>query len=307
VTILAYECSFSAPSGHHNVFFRGTDGEPWPVALMGSVKNLWAKIRAGDAITIPHHMGILWGGVTVEQQAAGPGLQPIVTTAPEVGTRLGDSVDWSIHDPLRRPLLEMYSLHGASEFYDPSDSLAYENARFTGARSVPGAHYARDAWAAGLELGIVAATDNHSSQPGQPQGGVAAVRASGLTREAIFDALAGKHTYATTGQRIYLDLTIAGVAMGGTGRARGPISGNVTIAAPSDIATVEILRLSDSTKAYNVAAHWDNAGRLLQTTFTDWPKGARAMYYLRLQLKEQVRGRDVRGWSSPVWLNLDRP
>jgi len=307
VTILAYECSFDAPSGHHNVFFRGTDGEPWPVALMGSVKNLWAKIRAGDAITIPHHMGIMFGGVTVEQQAAGPGLQPIVTTAGDVGTRLGNSVDWSIHDPLRRPLLEMYSLHGTSEFYDPADPLAYENARFTGARSVPGAHYARDAWAAGLELGVVAATDNHSSQPGQPQGGVAAVRAPALTREAIFDALAGKHTYATTGQRIYMDLTIAGVAMGGTGRARGPISGNVTIAAPSDIATVEIVRLSDTTKAYAVAAHWENSGRLLQTTFTDSPDGARVMYYLRLQMKEQVRGRDVRGWSSPVWLDLDRP
>ena len=307
VTLLAYECSFEAPSGHHNVFFRGTDGEPWPVALMGSVKNLWAKIRAGDAITIPHHMGIQFGGVTVEQQAAGPGLQPIVTTASPPGTSVGNSVDWSIHDPLRRPLLEMYSLHGTSEFYDPSDPLAYENARFTGARSVPGAHYARDGWAAGLELGVVAATDNHSSQPGQPQGGVAAVRAPALTREAIFDALAGKHTYATTGQRIYLDLTIAGVPMGGIGKARAPISGSLTIAAPSDIATVDIVRLSDSTKAYAVAAHWENAGRLLQTTFTDSPDGARVMYYLRLELKEQVRGRDVRGWSSPVWLDLDRP
>lgn len=307
VTILAYECSFESPSGHHNVFFRGTDGEPWPVALMGSVRNLWAKIRAGDAITIPHHMGIQFGGVTVEQQAAGPGLQPIVTTASPPGTSVGNSVDWSIHDPLRRPLLEMYSLHGTSEIYDPSDPLAYENARFTGARSVPGAHYARDAWAAGLELGVVAATDNHSSQPGQPQGGVAAVRAPQLTREAIFDALAGKHTYATTGQRIYMDLTIAGVPMGGQGKARGPVSGSVTIAAPSDIASVEIVRLSDATKAYAVAAHWENAGRLLQTTFTDAPDGARVMYYLRLQLKDQVRERDVRGWSSPIWLDLARP
>src|SRR5947209_4123292 len=106
---------------------------------MGSVQHLWAKIRSGDAITIPHHMGILFGSVTVEQQAAGPGLQPIVTTAADVGTRLGASVDWAIHDPLRRPLLEMYSLHGTSETYDPADPLAYENARFTGARSVPGA------------------------------------------------------------------------------------------------------------------------------------------------------------------------
>src|SRR5206468_3121267 len=114
----------------------------------------------------------------------------------------------------------MYSLHGTSELYDPADPLAYENAHFTASRSVPGAHYARDAWAAGLELGVVAATDNHSAQPGQPQGGIAAVRASRLTREAVFDALAGKHTYGTTGQRIYMDVVIAGVAMGGVGKAR---------------------------------------------------------------------------------------
>ncbi|HEX6465163.1 MAG TPA: DUF3604 domain-containing protein [Vicinamibacterales bacterium] len=306
VTLLAYECSFSAPSGHHNVFFRGVDGEPWPAALMGSVQNLWAKIRAGDAITIPHHMGILFGGFSAEQEAAGPGLQPIVTVARGPVTQLGASVDWSIHDPLRRPLLEMYSLHGSSEIYDPSDPLAYENAHFAPSRSVPGSHYARDAWAAGLELGVVAATDNHSAQPGQPQGGVAAVRALRLTREAVFDALAGKHTYATTGQRMYLDLTVAGLAMGSAGKARGPISGSVTIAAPSDIARAEIVRLSQPSNSYSVAAHWDGAGRLLQTTFTDVPEEPRVMYYLRVVLKEPVRGREVRGWSSPVWLDLDR-
>ena len=51
----------------------------------------------------------------------------------------------------------------------------------------------------------------------------------------------------------------------------------------------------------------ENAGRLLQTTFTDSPDGARAMYYVRMQLTDPVRGRDVRGWSSPVWLDIDRP
>ncbi|HEX4565046.1 MAG TPA: hypothetical protein VH138_00390, partial [Vicinamibacterales bacterium] len=66
-----------------------------------------------------------------------------------------------------------------------------------------------------------------------------------------------------------------------------------------------IVRLSDSTKTYSVAAHWEDAGRLLQATFTDSPEGRRVMYYVRLQLKEQVRGRDVRGWSSPLWLDLD--
>lgn len=304
VTLLAYECSFSAPSGHHNVFFRGIEGEPWPVGLMGSVQNLWAKIRAGDAITIPHHMGIIWSGATAEQQSAGPELQPIVTAAKGPITSAGASVDWTIHDPIRRPLLEIYSLHGTSEMYDPSDPLSYENARFTFARSVPGAHYARDAWAAGLELGVVAATDNHTAHPGQPQGGVTAVRASPLTREAVFDALAGKHTYATTGQRMYMDVSVAGIAMGQQGTARSPVEGQIVVAAPSAIAHAEMMRFDAASRQYIVAAHWDNAGRLLQTTFRDSPHGDRVMYYLRVQLQDQVRGRLVRGWTSPIWLTL---
>src|SRR5262249_4856585 len=92
VTLLAYECSFNAPSDTPNCSCRGTAGERWPAALMASVKNLWAKIRAGDAITIPPHPGILFAGVPIEQQAAGPGLQPIVTSRSEVGARLGNSV-----------------------------------------------------------------------------------------------------------------------------------------------------------------------------------------------------------------------
>jgi hypothetical protein len=303
VTLLAYECSF--PAGHHNVFFRSMEGVPWPAAMMGSVQNLWAKIAAGEAITIPHHTGIVFLGPPPGADSAGPDLQPIVTAARGPVTAAGNAVDWSIHDPIRRPLLEIYSLHGSSEMYDPTDSLSYEKAGFTFSRSVPGAHYARDAWAAGLELGVVAASDNHYAQPGQPQGGLTAVRAGRLEREIVFDALAGKQTYGTTGQRVYLELTIAGVAMGQRGRARGPVTGKLTIAAPSAIAHAELMRRDLPSGEYVVAAHWDSRPKLLQTTFEDTPSSTRVMYYLRVQLEEPVRGRVVRAWSSPIWLDRD--
>jgi hypothetical protein len=279
VTLLAYECSFPAPYGHHNVFFRSIDGVPWPAALTGSVQNLWSRVAAGEAIAIPHHTGIAFMGPPPGAGSAGPEFQPIVTATATPVTTPGASVDWSIHDPTKRPLLEIYSLHGSSELYDPQDPLSYENARFTFSRSVPGAHYARDAWAAGLELGVVAASDNHAAQPGQPHGGLTAVRAARLTRDDIFDGLAGKNTYGTTGQRIY-------------------------IAAPSEIAHAEVLRRDFPNGEYVVAARWDNRDRLLETTFTDLPQSERVMYYLRVELRERVRDRVVRGWSSPVWLNL---
>jgi len=302
VTLLAYECSFPAPSGHHNVFFRTMDGMPWPAMLMQSIDNLWARIRAGDAITVPHHTGISFAGPTPGLGSAGPELQTVVT--PASAPAPGFAADWSTQDPVKRPLLEIYSLHGASERYAPDDALSYENLRFTFSRSIPGAHYARDAWAAGLEVGVVAATDNHTAQPGQPHGGITAVRASRLTRESIFDALAAKHTYATTGQRMYIDLVVADTPMGGSGRARSPVRATVIVAAPSDIATAELIRLNVSSKSYTVAAHWDAPGRLLQTSVEDRPEDSQVMYYLRVQLKDPLRGRVVRGWTSPIWITL---
>lgn len=303
VTLLAYESSFPAPYGHHNVFFRSLDGVMWPSAVTRTVQNLWSRIAAGEAITIPHHTGIAFFGAPADASSAGPELQPILTAPMPARFPSGSAVDWSIHDPVRRPLLEIYSLHGSSEFYDPADPLSYESLHFTFARSVPGPHYARDAWAAGLELGVVAATDNHSAQPGQQQGGITAVRAPRLTRDAVFDALSEKATYATTGQRIYLDFDVAGVRMGASGAAHGPVEGRVTVAAPSAIARAEVLRRDLPSDEYVVVSHWDNQDRLLQTTFTDTPRGARAMYYLRVELADKVRGRVVRAWSSPVWLS----
>jgi Protein of unknown function (DUF3604) len=289
-TLLAYECSLGAPYGHHNVFFRSLDGFPWSATDMRSVQELWKHIRAGEALTIPHHMGISWQDNTTPP--SGPELQHVTKPVRPAGT--GPQVDWSIHDPSKRPLLEIYSLHGQSERFAPDDPLAYENAGFTFGVSTPGAHYAQDAWAAGLELGTVAASDNHTAQPGQPHGGLTAVRAPALTREAVFDALLAKQTYGTTGERIYLEFTASGS------------SGTVLIAAPSPIRYAEVMRLDRATKHYSVAARWDRPGKLLESKFRDSTDGA-AMYYLRAELTEPVRGRVVRVWSSPVWIKNANP
>src|SRR5262245_18273723 len=255
-------------------------------------------------ITIPHHTGIAFMGPPAGAESAGPGFQPIVTDVSRPLTSAGAAVDWNIHNPNKRPLVEIYSLHGSSEIYDPQDSLSYENAHFTFSRSVPGAHYARDAWGAGLELGVIAASDNHTAQPGQPHGGLTAVRAPRLTREAIFDALAGKDTYGTTGQRIYMDFRVAGIRMGQAGRAGGPVEGSLIVAAPSAVARAVVRRRDLPSGESVVAAHWDAQGRWLQATFAGAPKGQRVMYYLRVELAERARGRVARGWSSPVWLTL---
>jgi hypothetical protein len=131
-----------------------------------TIEALWSQIAAGEAITIPHHTGIAFVAATPGAESAGPDLQPIVTATDRPITAAGFAADWRVDNPALRPVLEIYSLQGSSERYDPQDPLAYENARFTFARSMPGAHYARDAWAAGLQLGVIAASDNHAAQRG---------------------------------------------------------------------------------------------------------------------------------------------
>ena len=295
VTLLGYECSL--PGGHHNVYYRGLEGVPWPEHTLRSVERLWEKLASGEAITVPHHLGVQWGGNSAP--LTGPGLQEVLTGTQFIG---GPRLDWSQpHHPALRPVLEIYSAHGQSEVFDRGDALAYERVRYTAGRSGEGAHYARDAWAAGHAMGVVAASDNHNSHPGLSYQGLTAVRAPELTRDAVFNALRTRNTYGTTGQRILMEFEVAGVRMGKEGKASGAVEGSVVVAAPGEIRYAEVLSLRRGEDQWERAARWEQPGRLIDQTFKVGIEGP-TMLYLRTELVETIRGRVGRGWSSPVWL-----
>lgn len=294
VSLLGYECSL--PNGHHNVLYRGVEGRPWPEHRVKNVERLWELLDAGNAISIPHHLGIMWGGR--DTAVDGPGLQPIITG----GGAGGPKLDWTReHNPALRPLLEIYSAHGQSEYFNRSDALAYESVRYTGARSADGPHYARDAWAAGLPAGVIAASDDHQAHPGLPHNGLAAVFAPELTRDAVFDALRTRHAYGTTGARILLEFSAGGVGMGQEGTASGEVLGRAVVAAPSPIAFAEVLAFAEGADDWTTLARWDNPGRLLEQPFT-LDVSAPTTIYLRAELEDTVNNRAARAWSSPIWL-----
>ncbi len=183
----AYEASFGAPFGHHNVYFRDRPGpllDPDQVSL----PELWNALTAGEALTIPHH----------------------TMKMPEV-------VDWSqADDPELRRNFEIYSAHGLSEAYDQTHPLAFEQSLFTNPSTTTRTGMsAQRAWTEGYELSAIASSDDHRAQPGQPHFGLTAVRASELSRGGVFQALYDRQTYATTGERILLDFAINDVGMGG--------------------------------------------------------------------------------------------
>ena len=107
--------------------------------------------------------------------------------------------DYRQSDPQLEPLVEMMSMHGTFEWF------------------------ARQYLSHGHQVGLVAASDDHLSHPGYSapnrdslaqRGGLGAVLAPEKSRDAIFDALKQRRTYATTGDRIILDVTVNGTGMG---------------------------------------------------------------------------------------------
>ncbi len=273
VTLHAYEASFRSPFGHHNVYFRGAPG-PLLAPQTVTLPELWARLEAGQALTIPHHTGKF--------------PAPLTTDA---------------HDPERRRNFEIYSAHGLSESYDPTHPLAFEQSDFTNySTSAPDGLTAQDMWARGLLLSTIAASDDHRAHPGQPHWGVAAVRAPALTREAIFDGLYARRTYGTTGARILLDFTVEGEPMGSETTADGPPRLQVAAHGTDVIESVQILRFSTAEGGFSVL--FDLEPDALDFTWSGVDGGFRddAVYYVRLRQRGHVRGRVVMAWSSPIWV-----
>ena len=135
------------------------------------------------------------------------------------------SGNYRLSDPKLQPLVEIMSQHGAFEWF--------------------GQAYLRQ----GHQVGFTAASDNHLAQPGYTaprggglaqRGGLGGVLAEELSRDALFDALKAARAYATTGDRIILQATVNGAAMGQRVpfAAQRHIAGRVIGTGPIDTVTV---------------------------------------------------------------------
>jgi len=193
VTLLGYEWT-NWIHGHRHVLYFEDTGE-----VLSSIDEryetpaaLWDALRGRPALTFAHH-------------SAG---QPIAT-------------DWSFApDPVLEPLTEVMSVHGSSEAADCPTRL----------RGFLDGNAVRDALDRGFRLGLVGSGDGHDGHPGHTHlspfsgyqrarpgsggtgrvgtGGLAAIRARELTRSALLEAMRARRTYATSGPRILLELTL---------------------------------------------------------------------------------------------------
>jgi hypothetical protein len=274
VTLHAYEASFGRPYGHHIVYFRGAPG-PLIAPEDHRLPALWEMLTAGDALTIPHHTG-----------------------------KMPQGVDFGIHDERFRRNFELYSGHGLSETFDPGHPLSFERSTFTSpARSQNAPAHFQDALRKGLVLSTVAASDDHRSHPGLPHWGLTAVFAPELTRDAVFQALHDRRTYATSGQKILLDFQIDGVPMGQMVATNDAPVIEVSAVGTDVISRVELLCHRAGDHRFRVIKSWHPDEAHFSGSFTDSDFGARGTYYVRLRQAAPVRDRIGMAWSSPIWVS----
>ncbi len=273
VTLHAYECSFGPPWGHHNVYFRD---EPGPLVFPkeSSLPELWEALDKGNALTIPHHTG-----------------------------KFPRGVEFSVDNPDLRRNFEMYSGHGLSEAFDPAHPLAFEQSDFTvESKSAEGAVNLQDALRLGLQVSVIGSSDDHRAHPGIAMYGLAAVRATSLDRDAIFQGLYDRNTYATTGAKIILDFDVNGTPMGQ--QAPHQENANVHIKAHGTdvIEWVEVLRWLPGEATFTVVQRWEPKSLDFEATWEDAPSTPGAIYYTRLRQQKLVHKRIAMAWSSPVWV-----
>jgi len=202
---------------------------------------------------------------------------------------------WDHHDPHLEP--EVYSSWGSSE--EPGSDL-WEK------MSAPGGSV-HDALRRGFRLGMVSGGDicpwPGRSHPGTVHslapypGGLTAVFASELTREAVFDAVRSRRCYATTGARIILKFDISGAPMGDTARLASPDQPRhvaVSVIGTYRIDRVEIL------KNCGVLASREAGDERSEWSFTDESRCEPGdFYYLRV-----FQADGARAWSSPIWMEV---
>ena len=268
--------------GHKHVIFSGNNVTSAPISAMTtSIEELWELLDPYEAIVIAH--------------------------SPADGA-LRHSTDWNYVNAEMMPLVEIYSTHGSSEKAGTEEAVL----GFIDNRSV---EYALMRWIdtgnEGYKLGIVASSDDHSGQLGNVSesslwpphsAGLAAVLATDKTREAIYDALKAKRTYATTGPRINLSFN----ARYGTSSA---IMGETIQTAIGEKITFNIQATGDGSPITKIQLIKNGeilkesiSGSLEVTDIADGRSYYRAKVYQNGQGSQGSSGGLEMAWSSPIWV-----
>jgi hypothetical protein len=224
-------------------------------------QKLLERAKKVGAICIPHHIG--WTGV-----------------------------DWENHDPSVQPLVEIVSNHGAYEFMN--NRPIFHRGGIKGC-------FIQDGLARGLVFGIVGGSDTHGLLWQHHVGwkrnclrvGLTCILAKELTREALFDAMKNRRTYATSGVKMCIIFEVENAMIGQEVSLSKPPRIRVEVMSPLDVQWLQIVRNNETILTYG--------GEGFHTRFTHTDEGlksGRYWYYLRVITEDGNMA-----WTSPIWVN----
>jgi len=280
ITFLAYECHERRFAGDKNIYYLDDDAPliRWSdLPEPGKPTQLWEALRGRRAITVPHH-----------------------TLPSRFNT-------WDYHHPEFQRLVEIYSIWGCSETETSSKAPFW---------SVHSDNSVQAALNQGHRLGIIASSDSHDGHPGNSDwlrirrgyhGGLVAVQAEKLTREAIFEALWNRHCYATTGDRIILEFAINGHPMGEEICGSENLSSrriSVRALGTASIEHIDVVR--NGLDVYtHVGKHadeefdWADTEDFDNVCLVGKDDASFIYYYIRV-----IQQNGEMAWSSPIWVSL---
>lgn len=246
VTLPSFEWH-SMRYGDYCAYFR--DPRESRIVDAPDLPSLRAAVREapGGAMLIPHHTGYRRGH---------------------------RGIDWQAFDDELSPLAEIVSFHGAAESCD--GPVPYLHAM--GPRVEAGT--ARHGWRAGHRFGVIGATDHHNAVPGAYGFGRAGAWLRELTRDALWEALTARRTYALTGDRIALAFAVNGTPMGGVAPAADEREVEVEVRGGFGLEYVEILH--DERVVHR-------ASLLPQTAFPSGVSGGRVKVHVEVGWGERDR------------------
>ncbi len=176
VTFQSYEMHSSQYGDHHIL----SPDDSLELLKSDTPKDIINNLKQ-EAVAIPHHI------------AYSPGYR---------------GVSWEHFKEKISPVVEVISKHGCGV----SDESGGQYLHTMGPRD--GRNTVYEGLRQGKKFGFTGSTDHHAGYPGSYGDGITAVLSGELTREAIWEAIKNRRTYALTGDRIRCDFTVDGNLMG---------------------------------------------------------------------------------------------
>ncbi len=197
-------------------------------------------------------------------------------------------MDWNVTDPKYVTVVEIFQCRGNNEY--PGCPRERNLSRHT-----PTHH--REAYVdyalrkKKYKLGFIASGDHNSMGVG-----VAALWVKEVNRKGIVEALQNRRTFATTGDKMYIDLKVNGAMMGTVSTVNKVPALNFRVTGQYPLKKVEILRNSRVIHQFDMP---EGTPEFSQTYFDDRYKEEKDVLYYYVRATQQ---NNAIAWSSPVWV-----